>query len=283
MDSTSQCNNLDNLLNFMAYINKVKTLTYSIPVSGVVDNIFNFLGEEREIAGELTGDYTTDFGVGNQHLHLNINSITGSGNVTITGTSVTEASGVVTTSDTEVLVVDSVAQYQSGKKWLEVTNIDIPAGITAINYDIGVLGYLDMGNKSWELLGYRADMRTAGNASDFALVLTKIQDEGADVHTHVIIEDYGHDSTSSNGNFFDNKRTAGDNRDATLGSNLAPNNSMICYKCLDFNQFFSSDENKFDGSKNEGIIVHCEGRDASGNISGISQIDYLTLTLFYKN
>jgi len=266
--------------NFTELDEKIKTIEFSIPVTGVVDTIFNFLGEDRTHSAGETGDYSTIFGLQNQHCSLKINSITGSGTVTFTGTSITEASGTVTTGDTEVLNITTANELQTSKKWLEMTSIVFSVGVTAIDYDIEILGYIDMGNSSWELLGYRADLRTSGNASDFALILTKIQDNGNGVHSHVVIEDYGHDSTASNGKFFDNKRNI---RDATLTSNLAPNDAMICYKCLDFSTYFSSDENIFDGSKNEGLIIHCEGRDAIGAISGISQIDYLTLTLYYTN
>ena len=58
---------------------------------------------------------------------------------------------------------------------------------------------------------------------------------------------------------------------------------MICYKMLDFSTFFSSDENIFSGSEDEGLIIRLEGRDASGAVSGISSIDHIALTLFYKN
>ena len=269
--------------NFSEVQNTIKTMIFTLPIRGVTDATFNFIGEDRvHLAGETGLTFSTAFGLQNQHCALKINSLTGTGTVTFTGTSITEASGTVTTADTEVLAVTGTDELQTGKKWLEITSIAF-AGVSAIDYDIEILGYLDMGNSDWELLGYRADMRTTSDSSDFALVLTKIQDDGDDKHSHIIIEDYGHDSTGTGGKFFDHKRTGADDRDATISVNLAPDDSMICYKCLDFSTYFTSDENIFVGAKDEGLIIHCEGRGITGTLSGITAIDVITLTLYYTN
>lgn len=283
-DSADNMGVADTSLAHKKYVDdKLKTKTFALPISGITDNIFNWVGEGRVHASGQTGDYTTDFGAQNQHIVITVNSITSGGNVVITGTSVSESTAIPVSSDTETLTLDgTTSSYQTEKKWLEITNIDV-SDTTDLNYDIEILGYFDFGNNDWELVGYRADMRTSGNTSDLALILTKVQDEGGKKVSMVVIEDYGHDSTPDNGNYFDGKRTGGDSRDYTTGSNLAPNNSMVCYKMFDFSTFFSSNENIFEGSKDEGLIVSLEGRDSVGGLDGISFIDHITLTLFYKN
>ena len=62
---------------------------------------------------------------------------------------------------------------------------------------------------------------------------------------------------------------------------LADNNDNMCYKALDFNSYFTSDENVLDGTLNEGLLIHLEGRTATGTASGISAIDHICLSLYY--
>jgi len=266
--------------------NKIKAMIYTLPLSGVVDTRINLVGENRTIKSGQTGDYTTDFGCQNQHLAFTVNSIITGGDIVITGTSISEGGGVPSAGVVETITVDTTtSKYQTDKKWLEITNIDISSGtITGINYDIEALGYLDFGNSRWILEGYRVDMRTQSDTSDFAIVLDKIQDDGNKKYSHITVEDYGHDSVSGGGKFFDGIRTAGDNRDYTMiDSLLAPNNCTMCYKCLDFATYFTNDENVFDGNKNEGLIIKLQGKNSTGGDSGIRAIDFMQLTLFYRN
>ena len=269
----------------LANITQLKTMHFDLPIRGVVDSSFDWVGTYRVIADDQTGDYATDFGGGNQHIGISVTAITTGGDIVITGTSISEASAVPNVADTETITIDAtVSKYQSDKKWLEVTNIDVASGtIAGITYDIELVGYFDFGNSDWQIHGYRADMKTTSDTSDFAVILTKVQDEGDKKYSHVTIEKYGHDSLSTGGKFFDGIRTGASDRSATLSSNLAPNNGMICYKQLDYSTYFTNDENIFEGSKAEGLLIHVEGRSLTGAVGEVSDIDNVHLTMFYTH
>jgi hypothetical protein len=261
-----------------------QSIPFTVGLGGKTNAEFHLVGEQEEQATGQTGDYTTDFGPGNQHIAILVNSITTGGDIVITGTSVTESGGLVTTGDTETITVDTTAGqlYQTDKKWLEITNIDVTTGtIVGINYDIQHLGYLDGANTNFTIEGFRADVLTNGALSDFAVIIEKVQDDGGKKCSVVTMEDYGHDSTVSGGAYFDNLRTGADDRSYTMGSNLAASDEMICYKTLDYSSYFSSDENVIEGAaKNEGIMIRFEGRTAAGAATNISSIENCNLTLY---
>jgi hypothetical protein len=118
-------------------------------LSGVASSTLYLTGEFREIANTQSGDYATDFGVVNQHVYIYVDDITTGGDIVITGTKVGESDGIPV-AGTETITVDTTVDqyYQTDAKWLEVTNIDVASGtITGIDYDVGIIGYLDMGNR----------------------------------------------------------------------------------------------------------------------------------------
>jgi len=260
-----------------------KHFDYFIDLSGVSSNSFVIAGTNEEVATGQSGDYTTDFSAMGHHVCILVNSITTGGDIVITGTSVTETNGVPTTSDTETITVDTTAaqHYQTGKKWLEITNIDVTTGaITGIDYDIRVLGYLDRLNIDFIVVGFRAEFKSSSNAADIRLILEKIQDDGNDKMSIVTMESIGIDSTAGNGQIYDNLRTGGDDRSYTFGVNMLPSGSSFVLKYNDYETYFTSDENVIEAStKNEGIIIRFEG-EPSGSISNV---DDCTLNVFYKS
>lgn len=244
----------------------------SINVDGVTSTKYIWLGEQRTESSGATGDYATDFSLDNQHLYLYVNSITGTGVVTITGTSISESSGVPTTSDTETITLDaSTSQYwQTDKKWLEITNIDIPAGVTAINYDIGVVGYLDMFNIDFKITGLRVDMQSSGVNSNLSIRIIKIQDDGGKKMSVVDIEHLG--MNANTGVYTDDLRTGGDDRSYTYTSTAWASGENFVMKVGDYDTYFSSDENILEGSdKAEGIIIVLEGT-GGGNINNVENL-----------
>jgi hypothetical protein len=263
----------------------LRAISWTVNLGGKTNASFRLIGEQSDVTTGETGDYTTDFGVGNQHIAILVNSITTGGDIVITGTSVTEGGATVTTSDTETITVDTTAGqlYQTSKKWLEITNIDITTGtIVSINYDVQRLGYFDAGNNNFTLLGMRCDVLVNGNLSDFALIGEKVQDDGSGKCSIVTFEDYGHDSTVSGGAYFDGLRTGADDRSYTMGSNLAASDDMVVYKNTDYTTYFTSDENVIEGAtKDEGVILRFEGRTAAGAPTNISSIETATVTFFY--
>jgi hypothetical protein len=250
---------------------------YTLPLRGVLGAAFNITGELRTVAAGETGDYATDFAVNNNHAFLLVNSLTGSGTVTITGTSLSESTGVPVASDTETITVDTGAgqYYQSTKKWWEITNIDIPAGISAINYDVGVVGYADFGNTDFKLVGYRIDAPAAGINAEIRLRIIKINDDGSGKASVSDLEDITLDASSGTDQVVDNLRSGGNDRtyNPTVAT-LWANGSVAVLKQGDFDTYFTSDENVFESSsKDEGFILRIE--DANN-------VEFVTLRIDYQ-
>ncbi len=252
------------------------------PLSGVTDNQFKMTGELRDVTTGETGDYATDFGAGNQHIFILVNTIVTGGDIVITGTSLAESTAIPVAADTETITADTTAAqyYQSDKKWLEITNIDISSGtIASIDYDVGIVGYMDMGNRPFEIIGYRCEFRSTSNQADIRLEILKVQDDGSKKMSLPVMEAIGVDSTSGGGEIIDSLRTGGNDRSYTAGSNIWPNNAMFGFKMGDFSSFFVSDENILESdSKAEGIIIQFAGEPSGG----LSNVDHGTLTLYIK-
>ncbi|MCP5006920.1 MAG: hypothetical protein GY941_23680 [Planctomycetes bacterium] len=251
-----------------------RTLVYNLNVDGVDENEFTWIGEYRvESAGE-TGDYADDFACNTQHAAIEVNSLTGSGVVTFTGVLVSESTGVPTAASTETITVDATGKYQTNGKWIEITNIDIPVGITAINYDVEVLGYLDLQNADFEVLAYRVDAKASGNDADASIHIMKVQDDGSKKCSIVDIEHFGKDA--KNDLVVDELRTGGNDRSYTAASSIWEDETNTNMKADDYETYFTSDENIIEGSsKAEGIIIHLEGTSTNN----LKQVTLLTLHL----
>ncbi len=228
----------------------VEILAYTSPLTNVVDTIFPIIGTFRTVDTGETGDVATDWPVSNQHIWILVNSITTGGDIVITGTSLSEGTAVPTAADTETITVDtSTGQYyQSSKKWWEITNIDITTGtIVSIDYDYGIVGYPDAGNRDFKILGYRIDAYAQSDIADFSLVMNKVQDDGGKKMSIVPLEDYGVDSGNAGDQLIDNLRTGLDDRSYNPAvGNIWENNTNLTFKQLDFDTYFTSDENIFE-------------------------------------
>lgn len=260
-----------------------RELTFSIPLSGVTDTVFNFLGERWDIASALTATYSTATAVQNNHVVLHVNSLTGSGSVVVTGTSLSESTAVPVASDTESITVDATGYYQSDKKWLEITAVTIPGGITAINYDVEAVGYPDGGNTDFRIVGYRLEAYAAGATADFGFTITKVQDDGNKKCSFVVLEDIGVDANGTV-QVVDSLRTGADDRSytPTVGS-IWGNNTTFVFKQTDFGTYFTGDQANIEGqTKNEGYIVRLRGEDGAGG-GTILQVDFINLWLRISN
>lgn len=262
---------------------QVETKVYSSPLTGVVDVLFPMVGTRRTVAAGETTDVATDFPVSNQHAYILVNSITTGGDIVITGTTLNEGTAVPSAGQTETLTVDtSTGQYyQTHKKWWEITNIDVTGGtITGIDFDYGIVGYPDMGNRNFKLLGYRCDAYSSSDNADFAIIIEKIQDDGNGKMSVIPIEDMGVDSGSAGDQLIDGIRTGADDRtyNPAVGS-IWLNNTNLVFKQLDFETYFSGDEYIFESAtKDEGYIIRIIGSPTGG----FTGVDFISLELFYK-
>ena len=256
----------------------LREMSWFVPMTGVTANTFDVTGELRTQASGQVGDYATGFNPDNQHLAILVNTIVAGGDIVITGTSVSESTAVPVTSDTETLVVDTSTDqyYQTTKKWYEITNIDITTGsIDTIDYDVVIVGYLDMANRDFILHGYRAEFKSTGAQSDIAIRIRKVQDDGAGKMSIVTIEHIGVDSITNEGVIVDTARSAA--RDVAFIETAWASGAMFVFKQLDFDTYFTSDENKMIGTNGEGIIIDFLGVPSGG----ITAVDHGTITLFF--
>jgi hypothetical protein len=255
---------------------QTQEVTWSLPLTGVVDAEFNFLGEFRTITSGEVGDYATDFPAGNNHLGILVNSYTGDGTLRITGTSISESSAVPDVGDTEDITIDATGRYQSSKKWLEVTNIQaLGLGITAIDYDVELIGYPDQGNTDFRIAGIRMECFAAGVSARVGFNLWKVQDDGDKKCTLVLIESMGVSETTTEQ--VDSKRAGA--RDFTATGSIWLNNTNFTFKQTDYDTYFVAGETSFESStKDEGYILQMRGEDGSGG-GTINQVDFVVLFL----
>ena len=155
----------------------------------------------------------------------------------------------------------------------------IPGGISAINYNYGVVGYPDLGNRDFAILGYRCEAFASGVNPDFRLIIQKVQDDGSKQMSIVILEDIGVDADAAGNQIVDHVRTGGDDRSYDPAvTDIWDNNTQLVFKQLDFNQYFSGGENTFLAENNdEGYIIRIEGEGG-----GISNVDFIIIHLYFQ-
>ena len=230
------------------------------------------LGMNDIIAAGLTATDGTERMVGNNHVLLVVNSITGSGVVVVTGDSTSESDGSVDAAITENLTVDATGSYQTNVKWQRITDVTIPGGISAINYDINRLGYWDHSNGDFRITGYRMEVTpTNATNADFQIQIFKVQDDGAKKTTIVTMEDMKVSGTTP---WLDDALRANARDYTTATATLLKVGVPHVLKQGDFSTYFSSDENIMESAaKHEGIYV----------VVTWDNIDFMTGILYFKH
>lgn len=209
------------------------TLTGSVVAPQVIN------GGNKLVSAGNTGN-VANFLVNGHHIMFVVNSVTPTATITVTGTSVSEADGIPTTGDTEVITVDAAGNYQTSKKWMfGATTVS-----GTINYDIRRLGYEDYSNTDFRLSSWRLEAVSEGPATSLRFRVVGVEDLGSNKMQLNTLEDMTIDNTG----ITDNLRTAGDDRSATSPVTYWANTTITAKKQIDFNSFFTSGENVFKGS-----------------------------------
>lgn len=259
----------------------IHVISYTLSLRGVSDETVILSGDFEENVMGLTGDYATDWTVHNNHVFFRINSITGSDTILFTGTSVNETTSVPTIGDTEVVIVSATGQYETSKKWWEIMDIDIKSGISAINYDLGVLGYNDLNNSDYTIIGYRMSIYSQGLNGDIRFQLYAINDLGNDSLHRLLLEDIGVDANGAGDQIIDSLRTGSDDRSYNpTVSTIMGDDEMLIFKQKDFTSYFStrSQENKIHAATlGEGFFIKLSGMPSGG----ITNIDHVSIELRY--
>lgn len=264
-----------------------QTMWFSLfPDQSRDDDLMYATGIFFNIDTNQTGNYTTDFGVQNNHVYIKINSITigtATINLTFTGTSISEVTAVPVTGDTEIITIDSTVnqEYQTLKKWLEITNISVGLnGGDTIDYDIGVLGYSDIGNADITVEGYRMEAQNPeNNASvNLSFIIEKLQNDGGNKISFVELENIEIDSNGIH-TITDNVRSGLSARDYSTSTILWPGGTTFVLKQTDFSTFFTLNENIIQGTNNEGFLIKLSSTSSLGSPSGTN---YVRLQIRYS-
>jgi len=195
------------------------------------------------------------------------------GQILITGDSMSEASAVPKLADTEYMIIDRTGTYQSHKKWYRTTSVVLlGSGITAINYDLNVLGYWDNANNNVAIGGYRIQLTpTALATMSFQFQMWKVQDDGGGRCTIVPIEDVTTKSVSPR--VTDSIRTGSDDRSYDTGALYTVGLPGVM-KQGDFDTYFTNNENiLMGGDKDEGLIIQITW----------TNIDYISGVINYRH
>jgi len=265
----------------MSHIYTNKTYKFTLSIKDTDTSPIFICGNHSTFATGETGNYTTTTAISNNHVFLLINSITGSGNVTITGTSIDKNTGLPTTSDTEVISIDgSVVQYyKTVKQWWEITNIAIGSGITVINYNIGLIHALNLFQIKFELLSYHCDFLASGVNPDILLKLIRVKKGDGCKFSLLQLENIGIDSNSTGNQIIDGVRTGGDDRSYNpTVSSLWGDNTHLTFNTNDFTNYWSG-ENIIDGTNGEGLIIQLEG---SPEPSTPTNVDIVNIFIHYR-
>jgi hypothetical protein len=243
-------------------------------------------GVRKELISGLTSNYENILTLQNNHLEILVNSVSNTGNIIITGTSIDENTSIPNESANEIITIDNTSNqsYQTTKKWLHVDSVimDVNNKPENIKYDLFTLGYTDIGNRNFNIVGYRGEFRSregGGNKSNMVLKITKVQDDGNGKMSLIDMENIQIDEENNNIKDFVRSGIM-DNRGYTgpPGSSLWPNKSVFILKQGDFDNYFTKDENILESSiKDEGIIIKVE----SSAIGGPGGPDYIRLQVRY--
>ena len=265
----------------------LQTLQYSINLDiRSVSNEFFFVGVNDSVATLQNGDFTTPFSAYNNHVYLKIiaASVSGTPSVSITGTAISESTGIPTnTTETFNLNPTAVGEYQSINKWYVVTSITF-TNTTPSNYDISVLGYLDFLNTDVKIIGYRMEILGDDNSSnsDINFQIIKVDNGTDNIISLIDLENItidGNGGANGTGQITDVLRSS---RDFTMptGTNLWPAGTDFVIKQTDFDTFFTSDQNHILGSSNEGILVKIS---SSQDFDSGNAPRYIAVYIFYEN
>lgn len=246
-------------------------------------NKFVLAGVDDILATNLSSDYVNTSGVYNNHIFLLINSITtasGTGILTVTGTSVSESTSIPVSGDSEIVTITTPNKgYQTLKKWLNIDSVILSSNITSIQYDIKILGYLDFLNNDVKIEGYRAEILGDSNSdvADITLIIQKVNNESTPFTDIIDIENITINNPFNQ--IVDNLRSGVNDRSYTqLSGSIWPQSSDFILKQTDFDTYFTDDENIILGSGSEGIIIKID----STNLGPPNGPSYLNLIVFYK-
>ena len=274
------------------------TMWFSVfPDQSTSPNTFEFVGINRNTDftnqdGDIPdniGNNHSGIGIGNNHVGIQVNTLGNTGSMIITGTTLSESTSIPVTGASETIIIDSTGFYQTYKKWIEITDINITSGtITGINYDVKSLGYMDIGNRNFVVSGYRLEA-IAGNKTELEFIINKVQDDGNNKTSIIPLEQITINTTVNNSipknSIYDNLRLNDSNYNRSYkmtddNINIWPSGSEYVLKQDDLTDYFNvKDPGRniiLSGDKDEGLIIR-----VNGTIGAPDGTSYMRLQIRY--
>ncbi len=192
------------ILNKVDAIDEIIALNYYIDFDSISTNIY-LDGYSATLATSLTGSTSTDYSCNGMQLGILVNSISDSGTIVVTGTSINEHNGTFNVGDTETISISIKAgqRYRTIRRWVEITNVSV-ADITTINYDLYVQGVQQLQGQWFELLGYSLDVVSSAIGADLRFKILKSNQLVNLIEKLETVEDIGIVSGSSGNQIVDN-------------------------------------------------------------------------------
>jgi hypothetical protein len=260
----------------------IQTMWFSVfPEQSGNDSEIVFVGINRDIINGVTTNITSGFGVGNNHIGINVNTLGNTGSMVIVGTTLSESTAIPVTGVSETLIIDSTGFYQTSKKWIEITDVNITSGtITGINYDVISLGYMDIGNRNFVVSGYRLEA-IAGNDTNINFNILKVQDNGNNKTSIVPLEEINIDgSTNQIIDIIRGSDSKYDRSYTMLEGDLWTQGNEYVLKQDDLTDYFNVKDigrNIIEsGDKDEGLII-----SVSGDLGSPQGMSYMRLQVRY--
>ena len=257
------------------------TMWFSVfPDQSTSPDTFEFVGinsiaknGNTDLINQTTG-ISGSIGIGNNHVGIQVNSLGGTGTVIITGSSLSETTAIPVIGSSETLMVDATGLYQTSKKWIEITDVNI-ISISNINYDVSILGYMDIGNRNFVVDGYRLEA-LAGSKSEIEFIINKVQDNGNGKTSIVPLEDIKINTTINNSiprnSIYDILRLNDSTYDRSytmVSGNIWSDGTVYVFKQDDFTDYFNvKDPGRniiLSRDKDEGLIIRVNGTIGSPN------------------
>jgi hypothetical protein len=158
-------------------------------------------------------------------------------------------------------------------------------------YDIGVIGYTDVGNRDFAIEGYRLEALGAksGGESSLCFKIIKVQDDGGSKMSLVTMEDIcvnNNDKSKPNGEMSvitDHIRTGVHNRDYTSSTDglLWPDDTTFVLKQGDFDDIYTTENRCECSTKDEGIMILIEAASEMQSIGAPSGSPYQRTQIRY--
>ena len=233
-------------------------ISFIASLKGTAPNPYYVFGSEFVHEKALTETDNEIRNCSGNRVCLTVNSLTGSGDVIISGTYVDCISNCPI-EGTETITVDTGEgqNYISTYRFIKTTAVTIPNNISAIDYDISTIGMYNRQSTNIEILGLRCEtLRASGKSQSIRIRLWKLKDDGNKKLTKVPLEDILIDTSGITDNMPQENRTTV----RTASSSFFEDNQYVLFDTADYSTYFVNAENGINSHNypSEGYIMRLD-------------------------